>query len=103
MRQAAAVLLASTLLCLAAPALADADLFRKFNCLACHAVDQKKLGPSLKEMAVRYAGDGSAPAKLAKRIQTGGGGVWGQLPMPPQPQVSDADARKLADYILSVK
>ena len=87
----------------ATSAQADADLFRKSNCLACHAVDQKRLGPSLKEIATKYAGDASAPDMLAKKILEGGSGNWGQLPMPPQPQVSEADAKALVSYILSLK
>lgn len=95
--------IAGGLLFSAIPAVADADLVKKFNCAACHAVDSKRLGPSLKEVAVKYNGDSSAAATLAKKIQVGGAGVWGQLPMPAQPQVSDADAKTLAEYILSLK
>ena len=84
-------------------AFADADLFRKSNCMACHAVDKKVFGPSLKDVAAKYAGDSSAAAMLAKKIQVGGVGAWGQLPMPAQSQVSDADAKTLAEYILSLK
>lgn len=80
---------------------ASEELFKKNNCLACHAVDTKRFGPSLKEVSAKYKGDSTAVEKLAKKIQTGGSGVWGQLPMPPQPQVSDADARILAQYSLS--
>lgn len=103
MRKIAAVLAASGFLFSAGSAFADADLFKKSNCMACHAVDQKRFGPSLKEVAEKYKGDKTAVATLAKKIQTGGAGVWGQLPMPPQPQVSDADAKTLAEYVLSVK
>ncbi|TFY98812.1 c-type cytochrome [Ramlibacter rhizophilus] len=77
-------------------------MFRKSKCLACHAVDQKRLGPLLKEVAAKYQGDSSAADKLARKIREGGVGVWGQLPMPPQPQVSEADAKNLAAYILSL-
>jgi cytochrome c len=103
MRKVAAICVASGLLVSAGPAFADADLFRKSNCMACHALDQKRVGPSLKEMAAKYSGDRTAAARLAKKIQAGGVGVWGQMPMPPQPQVSDADAVKLAEYVLSIK
>ena len=91
------------LLVSAGSAVADADLFRKSNCMACHSIDKKVLGPSLKDVAVKYAGDTSAAAMLAKKIQVGGAGVWGQMPMPAQSQVSDADAKTLAEYILSLK
>jgi len=99
----AALLAAFGLLLSSGSAVADAELFKKSNCMACHSVDKKVLGPSLKEVAAKYAGDSSAAATLAKKIQVGGAGSWGQLPMPPQPQVSDADAKTLADYILSLK
>lgn len=89
---------------LAAPlaARADADLVRKHNCVACHLNDKKKYGPSFKDIAAKYQGDKAAVGKLAKKIRSGGSGVWGQDPMPPQPGVSNADASKLATYILSI-
>lgn len=102
MRKIMAVCVASGFLASAGSAIASDDLLRKFNCMACHAIDQKRLGPSFKEVAVKYGGGGSVDA-LAKKIQVGGAGVWGQMPMPPQPQVSDADAKTLAEYILSLK
>lgn len=95
--------LASACLMAAAPALASEELFRKSNCMACHAIDQKRVGPSMKEVAAKYAADASAAGTLAKRIREGGVGVWGQMPMPPQAQVSEADARTLAEFILTVK
>lgn len=103
MRKIVAICISSGILFSAGPAIADADLFKKSNCMACHAVDQKRFGPSLKEVAAKYTGDSGAPVYLAKKIQAGGSGVWGQLPMPPQPQVSDADSKKLAEYVLSIK
>lgn len=104
MYKVAAVVLASGFLFSSSAALADAELLKKANCMACHAVDQKRFGPALKEVAAKYQGEGAAVVdKLAKKIQVGGAGVWGQLPMPPQPQVSDADAKTMAQYILSLK
>lgn len=103
MRKVTVVWAASGLLFSAGAAFADAEMLKKFNCMACHAIDQKRLGPPLKDVAVKYAGDSSAAAMLAKKIQVGGAGAWGQLPMPAQPQVSDADAKTLAEYILSLK
>ncbi|WP_334186971.1 c-type cytochrome [Noviherbaspirillum sp.] len=103
MRKVMAICIASGILLSPGAARADADLFRKSNCMACHAVDQKRFGPSLKDVAAKYSGDSSAVDKLAKKIQVGGAGVWGQVPMPPQPQISDADAKMLAEYILSIK
>ena len=103
MRKVVAACVASGCLFLAGSAFADADLVRKSNCMACHAADQKRFGPSWKEVAAKYSGDSSAAVMLAKKIQTGGTGVWGNAPMPPQAQVSDADAKTLAEYILSTK
>lgn len=85
------------------PALADEALFKKSNCMACHAVDQKRVGPALKDVAAKYSGESGAAERLAKKIKAGGSGVWGQMPMPPQTQVSDADAKALAEYVLSIK
>ena len=84
-------------------AFASEELFKKSNCLACHAIDQKRLGPSMKEVATKYNGDATAGDKLAKKIRDGGSGVWGEMPMPPQAQVSEADAKTLAEYILTIK
>jgi len=103
MRRVLAVCVASSFLLAAGSAVADAELFKKSNCMACHAVDQKRFGPSLKEVAAKYNGDATAADKLAKKIKAGGSGVWGQVPMPPQPQVSETDAVKLAEYVLSIK
>lgn len=87
----------------AGAAFADADMLRKHNCVACHANDRKMVGPSYKDIAAKYAGDAGAAQRLAKKIQSGGSGVWGQMPMPPHPQLSDADALTLAKYILTIK
>jgi cytochrome c len=83
-------------------ALADAKLADRKNCLACHAVDKKVVGPALKEVASRYAGQADAPAKLAVRIKGGSNGVWGNVPMPPN-DVTDAEAQKLAEWVLTLK
>ncbi len=102
MRNFVAISVATGLLLAAGSAVADAELFKRSNCMACHAIDQKRLGPSMKEVAAKYKGDKTAAAKLAKRIQEGGVGVWGQMPMPVQSQVSDADAKTVVKYILSL-
>ncbi len=73
------------------------------NCTACHMIDKRKYGPKMTEVAAKYAGDETAVKKLAAKIKAGGSGVWGEEPMPPQPHVSDADARTLAEYILALK
>lgn len=84
------------------PAHADADLAKKHNCVACHHNERKTVGPAFKDIAAKYAADKAAAEKLAEKIKEGGVGVWGQMPMPPQPQVSDADALALAKYVLSI-
>ena len=85
------------------PVRADYDLVVKKNCLACHQVDKRKYGPNFKEIAAKYADQKNAAGILAKKIRSGGTGVWGQDVMPPQPQVSAAEARALAQYVLSLK
>ena len=87
----------------AGPVRADYDLVVKKNCLACHQVDKRKYGPNFKEVAAKYADQKNAADVLARKIRRGGTGVWGQDVMPPQPQVSAADARALAKYVLSLK
>ena len=71
--------------------------------MMCHAVDKKLVGPSYKDVANKYRGQSDAADKLAKKIRAGGSGVWGPIPMPPHPQVSEADAKKLATFILNTK
>jgi cytochrome c len=88
---------------LASPALADAKLARAKNCMACHATDKKLIGPSYKDVAIKYAGDRNAVVKLAKKVRDGGVGVWGQIPMPANPQVSDEEATRLVNWILVQK
>jgi cytochrome c len=85
---------------LAGPALADQALATAKNCMACHAVDKKLVGPSYKEVAVKYAGQKDAVDKLAIKILKGGSGVWGPVPMPANAQVNDAEAKKLAAWVM---
>jgi cytochrome c len=85
------------------PAWASADLAQKKNCMACHATDKKLIGPSYKDVAGKYAGQKDAADKLAQKIQKGGSGVWGAVPMPANPQVSEAEAKQLAAWVLTVK
>ena len=91
------------LLVTAAPVRADQDLAVKKNCSACHYVDKRKYGPSFQEVAAKYADQKGVADKLARKIRRGGTGVWGEDVMPPQPQVSAAEARILAAYVLSLK
>lgn len=85
------------------PAFANADLAQKKNCMACHAIDKKLVGPSYKEVAAKYAGQKDAAAKLTQKVMKGGVGVWGQVPMPANPQVSEAEAKQLVQWVLSQK
>jgi cytochrome c len=85
------------------PAFASADLAQKKNCMACHAVDKKLVGPSYKDVAAKYAGQKDAVDKLAVKIVKGGAGVWGPVPMPANAQVSDAEAKTLSAWVLSQK
>jgi cytochrome c len=89
--------------CLVAPALANKELAQSKNCLACHAVDNKVVGPAFKDVAAKYAGNKAAPAMLATKIMAGGGGVWGAVPMPANPQVKPDEAKQLVDWILGLK
>ena len=88
---------------LTVPALADPVLAKSKNCLACHTVDRKLVGPAYQDVAKKYAGQKDAAAKLATKIMKGGSGVWGAVPMPANTQVNEAEARKLADWVLSLK
>jgi len=80
---------------------ANADLAKNNNCMACHAVDKKIVGPAYKDVAKKYAGQPDAEATLAKSIKAGGSGKWGTIPMPAQAQLSDADAKALAAWVLA--
>jgi cytochrome c len=97
------VILAAALAIAPAAALADEALASKNGCLACHAVDKKVVGPSYKEVAAKYRNDKGAEAKLVDKVKKGGVGVWGQVMMPPNGAVSDADVKALVKWILSLK
>lgn len=88
---------------LSAPALADQALATAKNCMACHAVDKKLVGPAFKDVAKKYAGDKTAADKLAAKVIKGGSGTWGPVPMPANPQVNEAEAKKLVAWVLSQK
>jgi cytochrome c len=87
----------------AGPAFANADLAQKKNCMACHAVDKKLVGPAYKDVSAKYAGQKDAVDKLAAKVIKGGAGVWGPVPMPANPAVSEAEAKQLVQWILSQK
>jgi len=85
------------------PAYGQEELAKKHNCLACHATDKKLVGPSYKDVAAKYRNDPSAEAKLFDKVKKGGQGVWGQVPMPPNASVPDADIKSLVKWVLSQK
>ena len=85
----------------ALPAKADEALAKKHNCLACHSVDKKTVGPAYREIAKKYKGQNVA-AKLEEKVKKGGSGVWGQVPMAPNATVPDADIKKLVAWILAM-
>jgi cytochrome c len=87
-------------LLLAGPALADEALAKKHNCLACHSLDKKGVGPSYNDIAKKYKGQAGIEAKLAEKVKKGGSGVWGPVPMAPNPAVPDADIQKLVAWVL---
>jgi cytochrome c len=85
------------------PAMADLALATSKNCMACHAIDKKVVGPAYKDVAAKYAGQKDAVDKLSSKIMKGGSGVWGPVPMPANTQVNEAEAKKLAAWVLSLK
>ena len=87
----------------AAPVWADQALATKNNCMACHAVDKKLVGPSYKSVAEKYATQKDAASKLALKVMKGGSGVWGAIPMPANTQISEADAKTVVAWILAMK
>lgn len=95
---AAAAALAMT----AGVASADQALAQKSACMSCHQVAKKVVGPSFQDISKKYKGDAKAADHFVAVIKKGGKGVWGNVPMPPHPQVSDENAKKLADWILAM-
>ena len=100
----AAAIVSSTVLCMSASSVwADQALASAKNCLSCHAIGQKLVGPAYKDVAAKYANDKGAVDKLVLKIMKGSSGVWGPVAMPANTQVSEAEAKKLASWILSLK
>ena len=91
------------LLASAVNALASEALAKKHNCLACHATDKKLVGPAYRDVAAKYKGDAGAEAKLVAKVKNGGVGAWGQIPMPPNASVPDADIKAMVKWVLSSK
>jgi len=97
-------LLAASLLTLTSPAQASEAIVKKARCVACHAVDAKRVGPAYKDVATKYHGDTSAPAKLFDKVRAGGSGNWGEIPMLPHgaDKISDEDLKAAIQWILSL-
>jgi cytochrome c len=95
--------LAALALVVSGSASANMELAKAKNCVACHAVDKKLVGPAYKDVAAKYASDKDAEAQLVKKVREGGSGVWGPVPMPANPQVSAEEARVLVRWVLSLK
>jgi cytochrome c len=104
MKKITILLLAATMTA-AGAAVADEleDMMKKNGCNACHSEDKKVIGPSYKDVANKYKGDATAAAKLADKVKKGGSGVWGPIPMPPNPNVKDDDVKKMVQLILNLK
>ena len=88
---------------MAGTAQADEALAKAKNCMACHQIDKKVVGPSYKEVAAKYKGDAKAPAMLADKVIKGGSGAWGAVPMPPNAAVTPDEAKKLVAWVLAQK
>ncbi len=99
---AAAAALAAISAATVARAANEEALARKHNCLACHSVDKKVIGPAYKDVAKKYKGQAGIEAKLIEKVKKGGQGVWGPVPMPPNAAVPDADVKKLVEWVLSL-
>ena len=85
------------------PASANQELAQKSGCMTCHGVDKKIIGPSYQDVAAKYKGNKAAEADLVKKVKGGSKGVWGEIPMPPNAHVSDADIKTLVQWVLSQK
>lgn len=98
-----ALLTIAATVAVATPVFADQALATAKNCMSCHAVDKKVVGPAYKDVAAKYKADKTAVDKLATKIMKGGAGVWGPIPMPANVQVNEAEAKKLAAWVLATK
>lgn len=96
--------LSASTLCISAPASASEAIVKKARCIACHTVDQKRVGPAYKDVAAKYKGDAGAPARLFQKVRQGGQGVWGEVPMIPHgaDKISDEDLKAAVEWILSL-
>lgn len=94
-------MIAAAGLMVAGSAFADDALLKKSNCMGCHKMEGKLVGPGFKEISAKYKGDASAQAKLETKVAKGGGGVWGTMPMPPMAAVKPEDIKTMVAHILS--
>lgn len=99
----ASATLATAVIFVSSSAMANADLAKAKNCMSCHAVANKIVGPAYKDVAKKYVGDKTAEDKLVAKVMKGGSGVWGAIPMPANPQVTEAEARVLVKWVLASK
>jgi len=95
-------IVAAALIVLSSSAMADQKLAQSKACLSCHQVDKKVVGPAFKDVANKYKGDAKATEHLLTVVQKGGKGVWGTVPMPPQPTVKPEEAQALVKWVLSL-
>jgi cytochrome c len=101
--KAAVTLATAAVLALSAnAAFASKELAQKNGCMSCHQEGRKVVGPSYKDVANKYKGDAKAEAHLIVSVKKGSKGVWGNIPMPPHPNLSDADAKAIVHWILSL-
>ncbi|MDP1635539.1 MAG: cytochrome C [Gallionellaceae bacterium] len=77
-------------------------LAKSYGCMVCHTIDKKTIGPAWKDVAAKYRGDKDAEAKLMDKVLKGGAGVWGNVPMPPNPKPSEEERRKMVKLVLSL-
>ena len=97
------ILFASALMLFATQnVIVDEALAKNKNCHACHSIDNKIIGPAFKDIAAKYKGVDGAVAALTSKVKNGGAGVWGDMPMPPNAAVSDAEIETLVKWILSL-
>ena len=89
-------------LLVAGSAFADEAMLKKNNCMGCHKMEGKMMGPGFKDVAMKYKGDAGAAAKLEAKIVKGGSGVWGPMAMPPMANVKAEDAKAMTAFILSL-
>jgi cytochrome c len=103
MKKHGLAIVAIALAAVAAPALASEELAKKNACTACHGIDKKLVGPAYRDVAAKYRGNAKAAAMLQEKVKKGSVGTWGQVPMPPNAAVKDADVKALVDWVLALK